>query len=373
MNSCWQPELMSAKRSASRNKTSALTVNECERFIKAKRFSVIRMRELEYFRARMWTNPRKSKSSSHQADTCRDDGYKGPRNIFSSRSPLRCFGYAKTPIVKWNRADQIVEGMRWNFYRHTGLITPHITRPNYEPVPVSEGLLRTLSAERGCDIASAHDDHPIFMGNIHGWHSHVKSEKEECSGRCSEGSTLRAEAQPAPHEGNRSLEQSPSEGRNERGAKISQTPQAREESSTRDKPETTISMGHTVSSLTSQAYKRSDTDVMINSVNISDDIIPDTPVPPVPIQPQLSRIDGTLKLEPQASNLNIANVDAQEPYREDSEPNVVPMLMQKTCPQPQAHQSSGADELVKRSPGYISSGRKKVHQLKTTQADAMPE
>jgi len=46
---------------------------------------------------------------------------KRPGVYISRRSSLRGYGYAKTSIVKWNRADQVLHGMRWGYYLLNGI------------------------------------------------------------------------------------------------------------------------------------------------------------------------------------------------------------------------------------------------------------
>lgn len=46
---------------------------------------------------------------------------KPPSVYISSRSSLRGFWYNKGILAKWNRADQVLHGMRWDYYRTFGI------------------------------------------------------------------------------------------------------------------------------------------------------------------------------------------------------------------------------------------------------------
>jgi len=60
----------------------------------------------------------------------------------SGRSIWRGFFYAKGSIVRWNRADQVTGGMRWNYYLATGGIASRRRQRNMHDTPaVSDGKL----------------------------------------------------------------------------------------------------------------------------------------------------------------------------------------------------------------------------------------
>ncbi len=56
---------------------------------------------------------------------------KGPGVYISSRSVWRGYYWVRGSPVKWNRADQVLMGMRWDYYRSTGKSTPRYER--HEP------------------------------------------------------------------------------------------------------------------------------------------------------------------------------------------------------------------------------------------------
>lgn len=56
-----------------------------------------------------------------QRDSSQPALAKRPGVYIPRRSPLRGWGYAKSALVRWNRAYQVTDGMRWNHYRSHGI------------------------------------------------------------------------------------------------------------------------------------------------------------------------------------------------------------------------------------------------------------
>ncbi|MFN7991196.1 MAG: hypothetical protein U0R44_03480 [Candidatus Micrarchaeia archaeon] len=62
--------------------------------------------------------------ASHEEPARRYQPLEGQKTYLSGRSMHRCFYYNKGVTAKWNSADRVVFGMRWNYYLASGRITP---------------------------------------------------------------------------------------------------------------------------------------------------------------------------------------------------------------------------------------------------------
>lgn len=94
---------------------------------------------------------------------------KGPGVYISSRSMWRGYWYAKSASVKWNRADQVLTGMRWNYYMNSGKATPLFDHHPAQAMPSAAGGL--LSGLCGDERAEA------FLAK-HGVYSEASREAE---------------------------------------------------------------------------------------------------------------------------------------------------------------------------------------------------
>lgn len=68
-----------------------------------------------------------------------------PKAFIGKRSPLNRYYYARSSIVKWQRAENVLTGMRWNYYLTTGKNVPTIffEKPKHEPI--AKGTMRSYN------------------------------------------------------------------------------------------------------------------------------------------------------------------------------------------------------------------------------------
>ncbi len=84
-----------------------------------------------------------------------EDTLKGKRVRLSSKHPAYYY-YNKSARGKWNRASQVIEGMRWNAYKSSGKETP-LPCPLHVPefAPMMGGRMREAMGEERAGLAQA--------------------------------------------------------------------------------------------------------------------------------------------------------------------------------------------------------------------------
>ena len=68
----------------------------------------------------------------------------GQKTYLPSKSPLRCYYYAKQDRARWSTADRSVQGMRWNYYMLKGR-TPLFSHIEHDHLPPAAQRMREIA------------------------------------------------------------------------------------------------------------------------------------------------------------------------------------------------------------------------------------
>ena len=94
-------------------------------------------------------------------------GIKPQKRILSSRSMWKGYCYNKSALVRWNRASQITEGMRWNHYLSSGKHTPMFSQAELGHAAIASGFAGSREARRKAPLSEEMRSDAHFHGAMH--------------------------------------------------------------------------------------------------------------------------------------------------------------------------------------------------------------
>ena len=305
------------------------------------------------------------------------DTLEGKRIKLSSKHPFFYY-YNKSARAKWNRASQVVEGMRWNAYKSSGKETPL-------PAPLAAPELAPLMAGRMRDAHAVREEHA---------HPERKrSRRPHAPAQAWRNPAERGESANEPetvvhirvHERYRPLRIAG--GGSEVVASVSQISSHPGFRSAHGPP------AGARAAVNADGYQADEAPLTANRENLSrpqSAVQPAESEPAPENRPHIPQLMLLQRLPLFEGNLQVAYSDAAPAHvaEEAETPRLAPApaIINQAAPQsrptelhePQAEGPMHASRFrpedihVAKGPGYLSSAAKKVVQLKVTRADALP-